>query len=416
LKKNDLKTALDERLSHMDWHGEDRVWRRVKRPAARFVRLRTAVIACLLIAALGATALAARTLLTSAKVDIAAQARAALKTTYGLTGETLSLFSEHLEERENGWTARYNMPLYGDWAGEYVVVCEKGRVTASWSHDGEEFPADGSLQGPVWGQPQLERLRQILHDRQAADPDDATLADRAAMDAPLLGLPYYHDAVNILPGEDDLTPGEAEALARTLLANEFQLGPDALDGYDADVAFRQTPDDVRYYAFTFTNEAGDWHRVWFTSPEGDVLRIESRALLAAQPAEPLFDPEDILPYDYEDWTVEERYAYAEAKRQAGRDPTIWRDALPEEGELTEEAARQIAEEAIFAQYGVTGEALSEMWLQTFCQMNYWLYEDAPFKEWFFWFQDGLNNYQVRLRASDGTVEGLDYFDDSLGSG
>ena len=44
--KNELKDAIDARLSSMDWHGESRVWRRVRRPAARTVRLRTAVIVC----------------------------------------------------------------------------------------------------------------------------------------------------------------------------------------------------------------------------------------------------------------------------------------------------------------------------------------------------------------------------------
>lgn len=421
--KNELKDAIDARLSSMDWHGESRVWRRVRRPAARTVRLRTAVIACLLVAALSATALAARAFFLSGPADAATRARAALKQTYGLTDDTIGLFLEMVDERDDRWTARYTMPVYGEWAGEYIVTGDRKSAEATWSKDGETFPADGSLSSAAWGEPQLEKLRAILRDRQKAEEAlnatvegglwNATLEERAAVDAPLTQLPISHDAVNTLPGKEDLSPDEAEAMARALLANEYRLDEGALDGCTVHVAFVRTPEGRREYRFLFQQTDGGWHRAWFTSPEGAVTRIESSA--AMRPATLTYDPEDVAPVEFYDMTIEERYACAEAKRQAGRDPKIWNAALPEEGELTQNEALCLAKDALYEQFGVTAKALDAMELYLECTMNYER-EGDPVKMWFFWFQRGVDSYQIELRAGDGVIEYIRYDDNSLGKG
>ena len=63
---------------------------------------------------------------------------------------------------DDRWTARYTMPVYGEWAGEYIVTGDRKSAEATWSKDGETFPADGSLSSAAWGEPQLEKLRAIV--------------------------------------------------------------------------------------------------------------------------------------------------------------------------------------------------------------------------------------------------------------
>ena len=55
--KIDIKKSLDSALSDVDWHGENEVLSRI-RPKARAPRLRLAFVACLLVLAIGGTALA----------------------------------------------------------------------------------------------------------------------------------------------------------------------------------------------------------------------------------------------------------------------------------------------------------------------------------------------------------------------
>ena len=66
-------------------------------------------------------------------------------------------------------------------------------------------------------------------------------------------------------------------------------------------------------------------------------------------------------------------------------------------------------------FGVTAKALDAMKLYLECTMNYER-EGDPVKMWFFWFQRGVDSYQIELRAGDGVIEYIRYDDNSLGKG
>ena len=113
-----------------------------------------------LVAMLAAMTALAAGLTFSNQVDFKRAAMDALKEKYGITPEMMTIF--HVREMgpdENGAMTLTFTPIewqYAGRVGEYAVTALGGKVTASWSHDGEEI-GEGK-ESPVYGTEQIELL------------------------------------------------------------------------------------------------------------------------------------------------------------------------------------------------------------------------------------------------------------------
>jgi len=91
----------------------------------------------------------------SARYNVLRIARQAVMEKYGLTQETLSVFSESAGEERGKWTVQYMPTLFdGSAMGRYTVVIVNGTaVEVGWSHDDvPQSEEDGGFNASAWGQ------------------------------------------------------------------------------------------------------------------------------------------------------------------------------------------------------------------------------------------------------------------------
>ena len=165
MKPNELKEIVDREFSDLVW--DERRSRRVLEaldarhasPALPVRRkLSMAVVLAVLLTLLATTALAVALIRYAPRVSLETRARQILIAEYGLTRETLGLFSSEMTE-EAGTTVVTFIPVLweDDFTGVYTVRFQGDETVAAWSHDGAD-PAlwqDGDFAAPIWGPPQL---------------------------------------------------------------------------------------------------------------------------------------------------------------------------------------------------------------------------------------------------------------------
>ena len=377
-------------------------------------------IGFILVAALvlvSATALAISVIRYSPRQDARTQAHAALMEKYGLTEEILTLFNETMTGNGSDWEINYDLPVYAEYAGTYRVVCSHGKVSATWSHDGETFDAGGDLHDAVWGAPQMEHMRQLYKTRNEAlehydelgTYSSLSIEEKAAIDAPLLELPRVIDILHIAPEDGDIQPGEAEALARDEIVCRYAEDRDALAECECRVTFMLI-EEAREYELLFRMDDKVWYDVRLCSPKGEILscqRFDGSDQDAGDLSEETVDDEGM--------SIETRAALHEMMRKQGGDPEQWNSVLPEANDVSESDAISIAQTALLEQFGVTPEKLSMMETEIYCQIDYCLF-DEPTRSWFVRFTDSTDDYQVYLRASDGTVADVSNQGSVLGVG
>ncbi len=268
----DFKTLVDRRLSQLEWKGGDQVMKRIQNQNEKRTRpvgklLRPALVICLVLVLLSATALAVG-LGFSPRYSIARQARNALHERYGLTDEMLDLFVSRTVQDGDAWTVSFTEAAMNEEAiGAYTVTKEAGgKPVAAWTHDGTDpaVYAGDSLTASVWGPGQLQNALQLRKEYaaqpailEAADAGDWALAQRAANDAALgPELQNALGATNILPTQDDLSPEEAVALGRKAVMEKFGFSEQELAAYEPrDLFFLYfSQDDERQYFFELACE------------------------------------------------------------------------------------------------------------------------------------------------------------------
>ena len=113
-----------------------------------------------LVAMLAAMTALAAGLTFSNQFDVKRAALDLLNEKYGITEEMLTVLHVEVgEPDENGAQTVTLTPVerqYADRVGEYAVTVQGGKLTASWSHDGEEI-GEG-IESPVYGAQQLKLL------------------------------------------------------------------------------------------------------------------------------------------------------------------------------------------------------------------------------------------------------------------
>lgn len=210
----------------------------------------TVIIAAVLILALACTAVAAITLRRSPQQTAIKQAQQAIAAAYGLTPESLDFFGEAVEENEKGWLITFTPHLYHEQMGTYrVALTRAGEAFTYWTHDGADLTAlrQAGMDSPIWGQVQVETMLQTQQaytarlaemEKQLGPLESWTLAQKAELDAPLVGLSYiqWKSELNVLPGEGGLLPEEAVEKARQAIEAEYGLTQAQLDEYATDIS------------------------------------------------------------------------------------------------------------------------------------------------------------------------------------
>ncbi len=364
-----------------------------------------------------ATALAISVIRYSPRQDARTQARVALMDKYGLTEEILTLFSETVTEDGSDWEINYDLPVYGKYAGTYRVISNHGKVTAAWSHDGETYDKGGDLHDAVWGAPQLEHMRQLYKAREETLAhydelgiyDALSIEEKAAVDAPLLELPRSTGIIHIAPEDGEIGPDEAKTLAQDEILRRYAEDGNVLAECECSVTFMLI-DETREYELLFRKDDKIEYDVRLRSPSGEILSCQR------------FDGTDqdtgdlsVETVDDAELSIEARAALHDKMRKQGGDPEQWNSVLPETGDVSEVDAISIAQAALLEQFGVSPEKLSTMETEVYCQIDYCFF-DEPTKSWFVRFVDNTDDYQVYLRASDGTVADVSNQGSVLGVG
>lgn len=432
--KNSLKTAIDTRLAELDWQGQGEVLAKIRAPRRRVGRLRGVAIACILMVFASATALAL-TLEFSQRYGVIRQARSAVSAQYGLTDEMLDLFSAQAHRIAGGWLVSFEpLNLDKQAMGSYQVLCRPdGTAEASWSHDGEQNAED-----KPWGAAEMARVialrranAQAWNDKTLGLYEEMTLAERAALDAPLLEEPQSSAIINIAPKPSDISPQAAEQLAREAVAVKYGVSPEILASYTAELSFLLiSGEDAREYRISLINSEtrSCAYQVYVLSPSGEVrhckwwVEPEARTL---PPGELADYPEAALEYvksgAFELLSPEEKALAAQRFNSAGfRDWLPRADYLaPQAGDMLENAALGAARQALMEVYGfetegfdffacrtsLIAEAGERRWQVTF------LPREQP--NWHWRDFEKLGTYTVLLSAGDGRVISAEWSLDNL---
>ena len=414
---NFIRESLEQNLSglyvsrqqQMDMIDEIVGGRKMKRK----ISFSIALVAILILTSV--TALAVGVLRYSPRQDMRIQARSLLNTEYGMTEDILALFNETVTVEGTDWEVNYELPVYGQQAGSYRVVCENGKMEAFWSHDGKTYALDGDLSDDIWGVSQLERMQKLYQTRaeeieywkRNGGYDSLSIEQKAKIDEPLLELPHSVDFIHIAPQGEDIQPEEAEKLAREEILRRFGGDAAALEECECRISFMLVK-EVRRYDLQFLKNGQVQYHVRMISPEGRI--VECRCL----------DLQGVTPDEAEAWddsamSIEDRAALHEQMRGDGGDERRWNSVLPEMGDISEEEALRIAQEALLEQFGVSAEKLVGMEQEIYCRMDYENF-DIPTKVWWIRYVDSVDDYQVTLQADGGTVENISNQGDIFGVG
>ena len=232
----------------------------------------------------------------SARSNALRTARQAVMGKYGLTQETMAVFSESSEEERGRWTVRYMPTLFDVSAmGNYMAVIENGTaIEVNWSHDDTPEPeASGSgFDAPAWGQPQLESALEIRQAHQQTfvegynEPstdirkalEDAAERDRALWEGNRQGLVPF--VMHVLPTQEDLQPEEAAGLAREAVSKKYGLPLEDVPAEARYMAFVKYADDEEpVYRMTLGDEKDETEKgtgpfwVCVFSPSGKIVEL-----------------------------------------------------------------------------------------------------------------------------------------------
>lgn len=238
--KNDFRERVDRGLSSLEWDERRRqnTLRAVRNEGGRpFMKrkLMTAAVMVLVLMMLTAGALAVKALIFSPEAQAMNVAREAVMARYGLTRETLALFTGTQEKTPDGWLIRFSAEdvLPGEKTGVYTVAVTGGEAQASWSHDDveQECWANGDYNAPAWGQPQLAGYLRGDAAHTCWERDSEENMTPVATPAPggeeQFVSPLWGTMSKLDFAATDLTIGQANDIARDALTAAYEL-PEAV--------------------------------------------------------------------------------------------------------------------------------------------------------------------------------------------
>ena len=170
MKNNDFQELVDQNLSGLVWDERKRriVLHAVSEEEKPVKKISTTFVLIAAIVCLSVTALAAGIVL-SRKADDSVLADREMEKKYGVTMTMLgSYFSREDEQTADATVFRYQgIEDLNYVLGEYTVTVKDGKVTAEWSHDGED--TSGGFEAEAWG---TEQMQAMLESDKAKDSAD----------------------------------------------------------------------------------------------------------------------------------------------------------------------------------------------------------------------------------------------------
>ena len=238
-------------------------------------------------------------------------ANQALRDVYGLTNETLALFTASAPQDENGgdWIVLYQpkaQPLWGDdlthWVecaekmGQYQVHLSPDMQTVNscmWSLDGVddgEYPPDSYGQAKAFSQNELENLLQTIQRRAEinsrymkqnqqgwlipADTEPISMEDNAALDAIMLEAGFTGSLNHVLPREGDVTMEQAKEIFYQAVHQQYGTTREVFEGSVYAYADLTQEDSGRQWFFWLQSqqELCTWS-VHIDAATGEILQL-----------------------------------------------------------------------------------------------------------------------------------------------
>lgn len=242
--KNDFRQLVDRNLSGLQWNEQRqaRVLASLEPKGGTTMKRKLTMALAMTVAMvmLVSVAVAAVVLTYSPGASVLKQARDAVVDKYGLTYETLGIFSHSMEMMGDQSVVTFQCDLLNaagnDLTGEYIVtIPEGGEASAAWTFDAVDPSVwtDGNMDAPVWGQPQLERYLKDRASGEALDynvrVDNGNVTYEVGVTPAPSAVPQADTELvevvvhQVEPGPDDLTRDEAIALAGAALMDSFAL-------------------------------------------------------------------------------------------------------------------------------------------------------------------------------------------------
>lgn len=481
---NQFKDDADHLLSRFTWQQKDmdNVLSELEaRPPVMKKKLTFSfALAMVLVLVLTVAALAIG-LTTSKSYTNLQKARNAIMEKYDFNTEMITLLLErHPREEEDQRVFEFysstSMFMKPDAIGEYtVLIDDNGKATATWTHDDADPAAwaDGDLNSPVWGVPQIAQALErywFYRQWQTDNADLYTISHEERVKryeeleeqiAPLKCNFDYRITdeerwANYTPTpvyKIDEGAEEYAALAKQALLEQYGVTETTLELFDigtelVDDSWQITVlplyitdlDDITDWRWA--NDLSDKLGIYTVEIDVDTKEIQSvswsmdhidlsqydqtngGAADAINPqmlvwvmdfissTKPITDK---YPDDNHDWfSLEDAAAYDRAFRDVGFSTNSryrYPHDLPKEGEITQEQALQIASEAMMAAYHLTPDQLADGYEPV---AEYILYDGG--NAWEIIFYSGEAMGFVSLNAADGMITYVTLDSGALGNG
>lgn len=385
-----------------------------------------------LLLALACTALA-MSLQRSAQYSAITAAGEALCEQYGLTPETLDIFSQRAQEKDGQWIVRFTPKKYDEKAiGSYTVYVQADRSTeASWSNDGKPLAPNDGFDAAIWGQPQLEAALALdsayWKQMQEIDWDSIeewTLEERAELDAALAAAGNLAWVVHAAPEPDDIQEEEAIALAKDTFVKQYGITPEYLQGFSVNTTLLKYQDESeKQYRISLLRErkTDEWSESFFahfSAQSGSILSIywEIDPMFRSLPEGDLTEYETAVKEFMEEGAFDfvsaaDKADIAARIQAAGYGKLLPYEAYaaPQAGDIGEVDAAKRAQWAMRETFGFTEETLAlfqpALSLIVQDEERLWAVDYTPMsQESFRWYVgEQLGTYQVLLTADDGAV-------------
>ncbi|MBQ8137294.1 MAG: hypothetical protein IJ174_07670, partial [Clostridia bacterium] len=162
MKNVDFQELVDQNLSGLVWdeRKRQRVLHAISEEEKGVKKISATLILAVVLVCISVAALAAG-LIFSPQYDAVRIANQTMEVKFGITADLLSLFYREVKENENGTTTViFSIPDTASFPteriGEYAVIVDGSKATASWSKDG--MSTSGGLSAEAYGAEQLHLL------------------------------------------------------------------------------------------------------------------------------------------------------------------------------------------------------------------------------------------------------------------
>lgn len=239
MNKIDLQQTMDRRLSALRWTQDDSrtVLEQLKGEQKVKKKLSLGLVLALILILAATAALAAYALNRAPQADIVNRARQALYDKYGLTAQTIGLFTWSVEKQGDMETVTFTGDGYHvSLLGVYTVAFDKdGKASASWSYDDADkaLYESGDMSCSIWAQKQMaaalsnpEKASEIsvaLYKAYQSEHKETPAVTPQPIPDLKVGETWWQGEILRAgtPGENDMSKEEAIKIAQAVILEDY---------------------------------------------------------------------------------------------------------------------------------------------------------------------------------------------------